>query len=100
MAIIQRSPADKPGEDIVNAILVSDTSQIERGTQEINYNSTDRVLKTGVVVSTDYVEPGIIVELQDKSGSSRGMVTGFSLVISASEGRISLSTNLEVECVK
>ncbi len=100
MAIVQRAPADKPGEDIVDPILVSDTSQIERGRQEINYNSTDRVLKTGAVVSTDYVESGVIVELQDKSGSIRGMVTGFSVAVSASSAKVTMSTNVTVECVE
>ncbi len=100
MAIVQRPPADKPGEDIVDAILISDNAQISRGTQEINYHSTDRVLKTGAVVSSDFVKPGVIVELQDKSGSIKGMVTGFSLSASAGKGGISLSTNVVVECVK
>ncbi len=100
MAIVQRPPADKPGEDIVDSILISDTSQIIRGTQEINYNSTDRVLKTGSVISSAFVEPGVIVELQDKSGNVKGMVTGFSLSINSTNRKITMSTNVVVECVK
>ncbi len=96
MATVQRAPADKPGPVIVDPILVSDASQIVRGTQEINYNSTDRTLKTGAVISTDFVQPGVIVELQDKSGNVKGMVTGFSISSSVS----AVSTNIVVECVK
>ena len=100
MANVQRAPADKPGEDIVDPILVSTLAQIERGRQEINYNSTDRILKTGVVVETDFIKPGVIIEVQDKSGNTRGMVTGFSLSASAKKSEISISTNIIVECIK
>ncbi len=100
MAIVQRQPADKPGDDIVDTILISASSQIERGRQEINYNSTDRVIKTGSVVSPSFVEPGVIIEIQDKSGNTKGMVTGFSLSISSGNKEINTSTNVIVECVK
>ncbi len=99
MAVVERPPADKPGPDIVSSILVSTQSQIERGRQEINYHSTDRLLRTGVLYTMEYVQPGVIVEIQDKTGHSRGMVTGFSLSISASKGNITSSANLIVECV-
>lgn len=100
MAVVQRPPADKPGPDIVGATLVSTQSQIERGRQEINYHSTDRLIRTGVIHNMDYVKPGVIVELQDKTGQNRGMVTGFSLSISASKDKITSSANLIVECIE
>ncbi len=46
MAVVEIPPADKPGPDIVSSILVSTQSQIERGRQEINYHSTDMLLRT------------------------------------------------------
>lgn len=99
MALVERPPADKPGPEIVSSILVSTLSQIERGRQEINYHSTDRLLRTGVINDMSFVQPGVIVEIQDKSGASRGMVTGFSLSISASKKQITSSSNLIVECI-
>ncbi len=100
MAIIERPPADKPGPDIVSPILISDQSQIERGRQEINYHSTDRILKTGSVLNTEFIQPGVLVELQDKSGNIRGMVTGFSIEIGFSKQNFNTSVNLNVECVE
>lgn len=96
MAIVQRSPADKPGDDIVSDILVSSLAQIERGRQEINYSSNDVILKTGSITRSEFVKPGILVAVQDKSGQSLGMVTNFSISVSGA----SVSTNITVECQK
>ena len=59
MAIIQRQPADKPGPDIVDTVLVSDPARIERGRQEINYNSSDRVLKTLAIIDSEFIAASI-----------------------------------------
>ncbi len=99
MAIAERPPADKPGPDIVDSVLVSTVAQLERGRQEINYHSTDRVLKVGALINSDHVQPGVLREIQDKSGGVRGKVTKHSVNISVEKEKFSISTNIEVECV-
>jgi hypothetical protein len=96
MAIIQRAPGDKPGEDIVSEVLVSEAAKIERGRNEINYSSTDMILKTGAVVSSQFIAPGSLIEIQDRTGNSRGMLTSYSVSIQG----VAVSTNITIECVK
>lgn len=100
MAIVQRAPADKPGDEIVSSILVSPPSQIHRGRQEINYHSTDRLIKQGAIIDSSFVQPGTVAEISDKVGSKRGMVIGFSVQVQADPRNISKSTNVSVEVVK
>jgi hypothetical protein len=95
MSVIQREPADKPGDEIVSSILATPASQIERGRQEINYSSTDRVIKSGVIVASAFILPGSVVAVQDRSNISLGMLTEFS--ISTRNGFV--STEISVECV-
>ena len=96
MAIVQRQPADKPGPQIVSTILRSVNAQMERGRNELNRSSTDMILKTGQLVDSSFIQPGDIVEIQDKSGSVKGKVTSFSI----SGSHESSSINIVVECVK
>lgn len=96
MSIIQREPADKPGDEIVSSILVTPASQIERGRQEINFNSTDRVIKTAGVVSNTFITLGELVAIQDRTGISLGMLTEFSIKVNE-HGFV--STEISVECV-
>lgn len=94
MAIIQRYPADKPGDEIVSAILRTPASQIERGRNLINRNSTNMVLKTGQLPTTNFIKPTDIVELLTPE-SEKGRVVEFSLAGSSS----SISSNITVEMV-
>ena len=96
MIIVQRAPADKPGEDIVSSVLVSVAAQVERGRQEINYNSIDRVIKTGAVVASEFITPGAMVSVQNQDGVAIGMLTEFA--ISIEHGKC--STEIIVECLK
>ena len=96
MAIVQRAPADKPGDDIVSPVLVSENAKIFRGTQEINYNSTDRIIKTGKVVAYDFVRPGLLADIIYNSGTVSGKVTDFYLSYSLGN----LETTIVVECAK
>jgi len=96
MAIVQRAPADKPGEDIVSSIFVSENAKVFRGTQEINYNSTDRVIKTCGLVSHEFVRPGLLASISSNSVVANGKVTDFSVSYELGQ----LSANITVECVK
>ena len=96
MAIVQRAPADKPGEDIVSSVMVSENAKVFRGTQEINYSSTDRTIKEGELVSSAFVRPGALVSVDGHGITVRGKVTDFS--VSYSLGN--LKTAISVECIK
>lgn len=96
MATIQRLPADKPAnEEIVSSLLKTDAAQIERGRQEINYSSTDRVIRTCLIASDDFIQPGELISIQDISGMKLGMLTDFS--VSMKEGFT--SSEIVVECL-
>lgn len=97
MAIVQRAPADRPGKMISSPLLKSDPAKIERGTQDINRYSTDRILKTGSVTFSEFIQPGELIEVHDSSGVSKGMLTGFSIQEDSSGQR---SINTITECIR
>lgn len=94
MAIVQRSPADKPGIDIVSSVLTTAPAQVERGRQEINYSMYDRRLLTGTTLKTDFVRPGDIVQIQENGESQNGKSTGFNLRISRSQDSIDCTVTI------
>lgn len=94
MTIVYRQAGDKPGPDISESVLTTLASRIERGTQEINANDTDRVLETLSILSTTFVAPTKIASIQSRGRIRNGDVSSFSLQIANS--RISSSIVVEV----
>lgn len=82
MSIIQRYPYDKPGDEIVSSILKTPASQMERGLQEINFSSTDKIIKNCVLTIDEFVQPGELINLQNSEGVSTGMLTDYSIRVS------------------
>lgn len=97
MAIVQRQPADKAGDEVVSPVLLTAGAQIERGRQEINYNSTDRVIKTCLLTRFSFCQPGEIVAIQGKDGVIPGMLTDIAIEV---ENEVSVKTTISVESVK
>ena len=82
MAVIaSRPPGDKPGPDIVDSILSTDLSQRERGRQEINFHSTDRVIESGNLIGTSFIRPGSMVQITNSKESFKAKVTSFAFSI-------------------
>ena len=98
--IVKRSPADKPGNDIVDPLLTTIETQTERGRQEINRQSTDRDLIVGDKLTLLFVTPGFIATIADSNKTQIGKILSFSLSISMSDKELNYNSQISVEAVK
>jgi len=87
--IVQRSPADKPGEEIVSSILTTVDARKERGTYEVNNEMDDRIIVDGTVVDLDFYQPGSVVRVDNKGVVKNGLVTKCG-------GHIKIGTDVDV----
>ncbi len=97
--LVQRQPADKPGDDIVDSILTTPEAQLERGTHAINHNDRDRMIATGTVERVDFVSPRLMVRIMNKGVSKIGLVSKFSGHISISDS-VDIHSQITVELIK
>ncbi len=87
--IVQRQPADKSGEDIINSVLTTVEAQVEAGTYYINHNMDDRVTYSGSKQGVAFIQPGTMVTVDNKGIIKKGLLTKYS-------GRISIGSSIEI----
>jgi len=89
----------KPGPDIVDPLLTSETIARVRGYNEIQKSFSDRVIVTGSIILRNWVAPGSIVSCVDNQvGEYRGMIKNFSITINReSKDRISVYSSVVIE---
>lgn len=80
-----RLPGDKQGPDIVEPLLTTDPAGIARGAREIDHHSTNRSIERGNCVLMPYMPTGSLIHVTEATGSYRGKLTGFSIVIDIDE---------------
>lgn len=96
---VTRAPADRQGQDIVDALLTTEQAGIERGRQEIDRHSTNRMIERGTCPQLPHMATGILVNVTTARGSYRGQLTSWALTIDISEdGReFSATTAISIE---
>jgi hypothetical protein len=82
---VRRDPADKKGPKIVDATLVTPIAAIARGTREIDYHSTNRMMERGNCPLHGYMETGSLVNVTNDEGSYRGKLKMYAFTIDISE---------------
>ncbi len=94
--IVQRQPADKPGDEIISSVLTTTDAQRERGAYEINSNMDDRIILDGATMGLDFIQPGTMVTTDSKGIMKNGLVTQFG-------GRVTVNdsgSKLTIETIK
>lgn len=96
---VTRQPADRQGPDIVDAMLTTEQAGVERGRQEIDKHSTNRVIERGNCPQLDYMATGSLVNVTHARGSYRGKLKSWAMTIDISQdGRdFSISTAISIE---
>jgi len=95
--IVERSPADRTGPDIVDPLLTSDAAALERGRVEIDANGSDRNLVTVSGPHRRWIKPGTLMEYHGRRGTWRGMVTRCGLTLTRSGDSFTADRSLEME---
>jgi hypothetical protein len=97
--IVERSPADRQGPDIVNSLIASEAQALQAGRAEIDTNSTDRFTVSGSSPISSYMEPGKIVQISDlQKGTYKSMLRNFSSSLTMqAPGSFSATTSVIVE---
>lgn len=81
--IVERSPADRQGPDVVDPLISSVAQAIQRGRKEIDENSTNRFQVSGANPLYEFMEPCSLVQVTDmQKGNYRGVVLNYSISIS------------------
>ena len=96
--VVKRGLGDKPGPDIVDPLLSSEASLIERGRQEINANDSDRVEESGSMIGADFLRPGAIAQSSSAEGSFKAYVDSFSFSVQTDS--FSVTSFVKMERIK
>ena len=83
--IVERSPADRPGPDIIDALLVSEPAAIARGRREIDHSTAMRSMENGNCPLLPAMETGSLLHVTTARGSYRGKLTLWATTIDISE---------------
>ncbi len=83
--IVSRPPANRQGTDIVDPLLTTETAGVARGTREIDYHSSNRVIERGNCPLLPYMATGTLVNVTNASGSYRGKLKSYAIAIDISE---------------
>jgi len=95
--IVERAPADRTGDDLVDPLLTSEPAARERGRNEIDAQSTDRVIQTASGPHRRWVQPGSLVEYHGRRGTWRGKLTRCAITLSRDGSSFTADRSLEME---
>lgn len=96
--VVQRPPADNPGQDITDPLITTPAVAIARGTAEIDQACSDRLAVTVSGPATGWVAPGLLAQVEDAElGTYRGMITSTSLAVTMGDDQVTADINLGIE---
>ncbi len=94
---VKREPADKQGENIVDSLLTTTAAASSRGKREIDYSCSDRKEVSCILTKAQYVAPGAVTKIQERTGTWTGQCTYWSLTLSLTADAVSIDTRIAVE---
>jgi hypothetical protein len=94
---VRRDPGDKRGPDVVDALLVTEAACRARGQQEIDANSTNRVIERGNCPLHSYMETGSLVNVTNDMGSYRGKLKAYSFTIDIQGRDFTCTSSVSIE---
>lgn len=96
--IVERSPGDNQGPDIVDSLIASDVQAIERGRIEVDRQCTNRMIVSGSCPMRSYMEPGKLIQVSDlEQGNYVAMLRSYSFDIRIGAGDFSATTSVVLE---
>jgi len=96
--IVMRGAGDRPGPDISDALITSEQVAVDRGTAEIDKNSTDRAMVPTTGPFIGWIPPCSLVHVTEMEGSWRGVVDKCALSFDiGNDGRFTARTDLIIE---
>jgi len=97
--IVSRPPADRPGPDIVEALLTSEPAAIARGRREIDHSTALRSIESGNCPLLPAMATGSLISVTTARGSYRGKLTLWATTIDISEdgGDFTATTAVTIE---
>lgn len=96
---MQRAPADRPGPDITDPLLTSETAALERGRTEIDANCSDRATVSVSGPHRRWVQAGALVEFHGRRSTWKGIVNRCALTITRDGDNFTATRSLEIERV-
>ena len=95
--IVQRSPADRTGDDIVDPLLASDSAALERGRNAIDATCSNRSVATATGPHRHWVQPGSLIEYHGTNGTWRGLLTRCAITITRDGDSFTADRAFELE---
>lgn len=95
--IVQRSPANRPGDDIIEPLLTDNIAKRERGRAEINREEDDRIIITGDGPKSIFLQPGLLAEVQIQGRNQRGSVTMFARTYTLEGATYQINSSVAIE---
>nr|WP_321465172.1 hypothetical protein [uncultured Desulfobulbus sp.] len=95
--LVERLPADRTGDDIVDPLLTSETAALERGRNEIDGQCSDRTLVTVTGPHRRWIQPGRLVRYHGIRSSWIGLVTRCAITITRNGESFTADRSLEME---
>lgn len=96
--IVKRGLGDRPGPDISDPLITSEQVAVDRGTAEIDKNSTDRAMVPTTGPFIGWIPPCSLVNVTEMEGSWRGVVNRCALTFDIGmDGQFTARTDLEIE---
>ena len=96
---VTRPPADRQGPDIVDILLTTEPAALERGRQDIDRTSTNRLSERGTCPQLPAMATGSLLNVTTNRGAWRGKMTFYALTIDIGEdGReFTATTSVAIE---
>lgn len=95
--IVERSPADRTGADIVDPLLTSEPAALERGRNEIDAQCSDRSIVTATGPHRRWIKPGTLVEYHGQRSTWRGNIIRCAITITRDGDNFTADRALEME---
>ena len=88
----------KVGPDIIDSLLTNEVVLTHRGRNEIDHNSSNRVMVSGNCKLHTWVQPGVLTTIEDSQlGLLKGILRTFSLNISRNGDNATATTSIKIE---
>jgi len=95
--VVTRSPSDKQGPDVVDAILTTEVAGIARGQREIDFHSSNRTIERGNCPLLDYLATGSLVNVTKSTRTYRGKLKTWATKIDIDQEKYTAITSISIE---
>ncbi|MGD9948920.1 MAG: hypothetical protein AB7U29_10630 [Desulfobulbus sp.] len=95
--IVERAPADRTGDDIVDPLLTTEAAALERGRNEIDAQCSDRTIVSVSGPHRRWIQPGSLVEYHGRRSTWSGIITRCAITVNRDGDNFTVDRSLEME---